>query len=109
MCERARASEPRERSGVRGAPRGSVSGSPRGEAPRILMNRVRFAQREGCDLRVELLAVARDHLIGPFHDPEWRVERAARRICERFARSQDRLLADDARSLDLLDVPGTVG
>ena len=52
------------------------------------------------------LAVRGDHLVGALHHAERRGERAARRVGERLAGRQDRLLADDARALDFLDVAG---
>src|SRR5258708_36273 len=73
------------------------------------MDRVRLAESERRDLRVELLAVARDHLVGSFHDAEGSPQRTAGRIGERLSRGEDGLLPDDARSFDLFDVPGAVG
>jgi hypothetical protein len=70
---------------------------------------VGFAERDGGDLRVEALAERRDHLVGSFEDAERRRQRPPGRVLERLARRECRLLADDAWTADLVDVPRAVG
>ena len=73
------------------------------------MDRVGFAERERRDLRVEALASLGHHLVGAFHQPEGRGQRAAGGVLERLARLEDRLLADDTRAADLFDFVFRVG
>ena len=72
------------------------------------VNGVGLVQREGRDLDVEVVAVLGDHLVGAAHHAGRGLQRAARGVLERLARTQHRLLADDARALDFLDVAGRV-
>ena len=64
---------------------------------------------KGAIVDVEHLAAARHHLVGAFHLPERRAERAARRVGERLTGREHGLLADDARALDFLDMAAAVG
>ena len=66
------------------------------------VERVGLSEGEGGDLRIELLAVLGDHLVGSVHGPKRGVEGAAGGVAERLAGPEDRLLADDARSADVL-------
>ena len=72
------------------------------------MNRAGLAQHEFGDLRVELVASCRDHLIGALHRAEGRGERAPRCVLERIAWLDHRLIADDSVAPDLFDLPGRV-
>src|SRR5262249_59276904 len=69
----------------------------------------RDLERETRDARLEDLAGLGVHLVGSFHRAEWRREHGAAGVAVRLAALQRGLLADDARSLHLLDVPVAVG
>ena len=64
------------------------------------MHGVRLAQGERRDAGGERLAAGRNHVVGAFHHPERRGQRAARRVGERFVGCEHGLLADDAGALD---------
>jgi hypothetical protein len=70
---------------------------------------VRLAQGKRCDCRVEPLSTGGDHLICAVHGAKRGAERAARRVVEGLPRREHGLLADHARSPDLLDLAIAIG
>ena len=62
---------------------------------------IRGIKRERWYLDIETVATAAFHLITPTHHPRRRAKRRAAGVCMAFARFEDWLLPNHARSLDL--------
>ena len=69
------------------------------------MHRHRWGQFEGCDPDVEGLIGGVDHLEGALHRAERGGEGAEGGVVEMFAGIECRVLADDARPTNFLDMP----
>jgi len=65
------------------------------------VDRVRLAQLEEANLRLEARSVFATHLVGPRHRAEGRREGAARGVFEGLPGVQDRLLAHHSRAVHL--------
>src|SRR5688500_11906665 len=61
-----------------------------------LLDRTWLAQRERCDLRVEVRAAFGDHLVGAAHRTERYPERTPRRVLEALSRGEHGTMTDDA-------------
>ena len=94
------------RAGVRVAGQASADLSARHCAS---VQGVRNGERERRDDGVEALAVGRDHLVAALHRARRRSSAGRSSCIERAAGRQHRLLADDARALDPLDLAVGVG
>jgi len=76
---------------------------------KTLLNAVRGAECERRDLDIELLAAGRSHLKRAVHASGGRFQRAPRRVLERCARPEHRLLAHDSGTLHFAETAETIG
>src|SRR5688572_25328702 len=78
-------------------------------APEVrLVHRPRLAQLEALALRIEARAILANHLVRALHRSERSIERAPRRVLERLAGLEHRLLADHSGSAHLFHLAGAV-